>query len=302
MNTLDRLWIYQKERFPLVRTVPLLIVFSAASINVSAMLAGRALPGLWAYVIGALLALILFFQLRAADEWKDLETDTRYRPERPIPRGLVSLRLILGLALAMVPVAALLAFGYSLQVLWLLLAVWGWLALMTFEFGVPNWLKARPVLYLISHMAIMPLIDLLLTGMEWAPGGRPAAMLWTFLLLSLLNGCVLEMGRKIWAPENERDGVETYSGLWGGHRAANIWLVVVALAASVLMLVGLAIHAFLPLGICALAGFAACAWCVKRFQTAPTPSAQSRLDAAAGVWVLLCYGAAGFIPLWWGGS
>jgi hypothetical protein len=27
---------------------------------------------------------------------------------------------------------------------------------MSFEFGVPDWLKARPVLYLVSHMAIMP--------------------------------------------------------------------------------------------------------------------------------------------------
>ena len=35
-------------------------------------------------------ALIFFFQLRACDEVKDAEDDRRYRPERPIPRGLVS--------------------------------------------------------------------------------------------------------------------------------------------------------------------------------------------------------------------
>ena len=33
---LRRLWIYQRERFPLSRTALLLAVFSAASINVSA--------------------------------------------------------------------------------------------------------------------------------------------------------------------------------------------------------------------------------------------------------------------------
>ena len=31
---------------------------------------------------------------------------------------------------------------------------------MTAEFFVPEWLKARPFLYLVSHMAIMPFIDL----------------------------------------------------------------------------------------------------------------------------------------------
>ena len=81
-----------------MQTVPLLTVFAAASVNVSAMLAGRPLPGIWAYVVAALLALGIFFQMRAFDEAKDLEDDRRYRPERPIPRGLVSLRVILGLA------------------------------------------------------------------------------------------------------------------------------------------------------------------------------------------------------------
>jgi hypothetical protein len=70
------------------------------------------------------------------------------------------------------------------------------------------------VLYLLSHMAIMPLIDLLLTGIEWLPG-RAASGLWMFLALSFVNGCVLEIGRKLWAPENEIAGVDTYSGLWG---------------------------------------------------------------------------------------
>ncbi len=47
----------------------------------------------------------LFLQLRAADEVKDLEDDRRHRPERPIPRGLVSPRLIVGPALGAVPLA-----------------------------------------------------------------------------------------------------------------------------------------------------------------------------------------------------
>ena len=39
------LWAYQKERFPLAKTAPLLAVFSAASLCASAELPGRALPG-----------------------------------------------------------------------------------------------------------------------------------------------------------------------------------------------------------------------------------------------------------------
>lgn len=300
MTLLRRLWIYQAERFPLLRTVPLLAVFSAASINVSALLAGRETPGIGAYLAGLALALILFFQLRAADEWKDREIDARYRPERPVPRGLVSLRLVLGIAAALVPVGGLIAWAAAPGLPWLLALAWAWLALMTAEFGVAAWLRARMVLYLVSHMAIMPLIDLLLTGIEWVGHGGPAPALWLFLALSFVNGCVLEIGRKTWAPEDERDGVESYSGLWGPRRAVTVWMGCVAAAAGLLALLGMAMGAgglasvaIVGLGLCLLAGL--------RFRAAPASRAKL-VDAASGLWVLVCYAAAGFLPLLNGGE
>ena len=181
--TLRALWIYQAERFPLAKTAPILAVFSAASIAVSAELAERPLPGFGAFLSGFIVAFLIFFQMRACDEWKDLDDDRRYRPTRPIPRGLVSLELILTLGGLSMPLAALAIWLWHPPVLWLLALVWLWLAVMTVEFGVPKWLKARPVLYLVSHMAIMPLIDLLLTGIEWVPGGAIGQGLWLFPLV-----------------------------------------------------------------------------------------------------------------------
>ncbi|MFV2053147.1 UbiA family prenyltransferase [Aliiroseovarius sp. YM-037] len=300
MSVGQRLWTYQAERFPLIRTVPLLAVFAAASINVSAVFAGRELPGIGAYAVGLLLALIIFFQMRATDEFKDHDDDTRYRPERPIPRGLVSLRLILGIGLALVPVAALVAWLWAAGVFWLLLLVWAWLALMTAEFGVAKWLKARPLIYLVSHMAIMPLIDLMLTGIEWVPAGGPAPALWLFLVLSIINGCVLEIGRKVWALESEREGVDSYSGLWGAERSAMIWLCVVALALFFLIAIGLAAGAPLVVALVGLAGCAGCAWVASSFRRNPTAEWQSRVDNAAGLWVLLCYGVIACLPLFTG--
>lgn len=292
-----RLWVYQAERFPLTKTVPLLAVFSAASINVSAFLAGRPLPGMFAYLIGFGLVLILFFQMRVCDEVKDLEDDKAYRPERPIPRGLVSLQLIVGLALATIPIAIVLALASGHGLIWLLILVWLWLAAMTFEFGVPAWLKARPVIYLLSHMAIMPLIDLLLTGVEWTTSGAPYPGLWLFLALSFVNGCVLELGRKLWAPDSERNGVETYSKLWGVRTAAMVWVALIGIAA--LLLLGLAgltgvLLWTLPM---ALIGGGACLCAATTYTKAPTPMTEKRIDTCAGLWVFLCYASAGFLPL-----
>jgi hypothetical protein len=46
------------------------------------------------------------------------------------------------------------------------------MAVMTKEFFVPEWLKKRPIVYMVSHMAIMPLIDLYATACDWLAGGR----------------------------------------------------------------------------------------------------------------------------------
>jgi 4-hydroxybenzoate polyprenyltransferase len=297
MTPIQRFVIYQRERFPLLKTVPLLAVFSAASINVSAMLADRSLPGPTSYVSGFILVLIIFFQMRATDEWKDQETDRSYRPERPIPRGLIKLRTVLLIALGLVPVALVAAASIGSNVVGLLLLTWFWLSAMTFEFGVPRWLIAHPLVYLISHMAIMPLIDLLLTGIEWADKGGPPAALLLFLALSFVNGCVLEIGRKTWAPESEREGVDTYSKLWGPERSTLIWLALIALSALLLVSVGAAEGMLWPFVMVTIIGFIFVAVIALGFASSPTTMGQTRIDAAAGIWVLICYASAGFLPL-----
>lgn len=295
--SMSALWIYQKERFPLFKTAPLLAVFSAASLSVSAELSGRPLPDWGGYLAGFVIAMLLFFQMRVCDEYKDLEDDRRYRPDRPIPRGLVSLRLIISLGLVSLPITALAAWLWHPPVLWLLALVWLWLGAMTAEFGVAEWLKARPVLYLLSHMAIMPLIDLLLTGLEWLPFGGPASGLTLFLALSFVNGCVLEIGRKLWSPENEIAGVETYSGLWGTRKAARIWGACVLLSYALLLGVGAATGVLWISAVLGGIGVAICLLSAARYARSPTEKAEKHMDTIAGLWVFACYAIAGFLPV-----
>lgn len=292
-----RLWVYQAERIPLGKTALLLAIFSAASINVSAILAGRDLPGWGAYLSAFGIVLILFIQLRVCDEVKDREIDARYRPERPVPRGLVSLNTIVGIGTVLVLPAALFAYLYFPPTLWLLALVWLWLGLMSAEFFVGHWLSARPVLYLVSHMAIMPLMDLLLTGVEWLPQGGPPQGLWLFLVLSFVNGCILEIGRKAWAPENEREGVETYSSLWGVRRTGIVWTGLIGLSFVCLALVGGATGHIWAVIVPGLVGVIVCMITVRRYVRAPDNAAQKQMDTVAGLWVFTCYGAAGFAPL-----
>ena len=291
-----RLWTYQAERFPLGKTAVLCAVFSAASVSVSAHLAARPVPGPAAYLAAFVITLAFFFQLRVLDEIKDKEDDARLRPERPIPRGLVRLETIIALGIASAGVAVLAALAIDLRLIALLALAWAWMALMSFEFFVPAWLKARPFAYLVSHMAVMPLIDLVITGAEWTPHGAPVPALTLFLFLSFANGCVLEIGRKLWAPESEREGVETYSRVLGHAGGAALWLACLAAALGLLLAVGVATGAPLLTGAIGLAaaGFAGRAALAYRAQ--PSPERATALEDAAGLWVFACYAAAGFAP------
>lgn len=293
----SRLWTYQAERFPLGKTALLLAVFSAASISLSAHLAARPLPPAWTFIAVWLVAITLFFQLRAADEYKDLDDDRRYRPERPIPRGLVTLRLVLGLALGAAILAILLTLSVNPWLLVPLFAAYLWLMLMTAEFFVPHWLKARPLLYLISHMAIMAFIDFYVTAAEWLPHGPlPPPGIWVFVLLSCVNGCVLEFGRKTWAPGNERDGVETYSRLYGPTVSVRVWAGCCIAAWLLLSIVGYSAGAG---GLAAILGalvLAPVLLTARSFARTPTVALQQRIDLLAGLWVFACYAIAGFSP------
>ena len=158
------------------------------------------------------------------------------------------------------------------------------------------------MLYLLSHMAIMPLIDLLLTVIEWLPHGSPAPGLWLFIGLSFSNGCVLELGRKIWAPESERPGVDTYSGLWGPQKAVLIWLIFVVISWLLLVGVGMATGHLFAVGLIGTLGLLACFWAGRGYLRGLSAKDEKRVDSIAGLWVFLCYATAGFVPLLLGSS
>jgi len=197
-----------------------------------------------AFLATAFTLLAAFFALRVADEHKDSEVDRLTRPELPVPRGLVTLRE-LRIASSTLALLALVVNVVLAPVL--LLALTGvalWLALMTREFFAREWLRARPSAYLASHMVIMPLLLLYATGADWMVAGAAAApSLALFLAASYAIGLVLEIGRKVRGPTEERAGVETYTASWGITRANTVWLCSLVASAVLVALSGAAVRA-----------------------------------------------------------
>lgn len=299
LSLLRRLWIYQAERFPLRRHGPLITVFCGAACLYGGRLVGR-LPSLPVLLAAILCAGAFFPLMRLADEGKDRHDDRRWRPYRPVPRGLVSLRELAGVGLVLVLLQVLLVRLVAPAALPFLLLAWGWFALMGAEFFRPAWLRARPLLYTLSHMVIVPLIALLALAFSLpaaAPLPPPFPLLW-LLALCYLNGLAIEFARKIRPPALEEPGVDTWSGLWGEGPARRRWWRVVALSLPLAWL------AAAPVG----AGWSTLllltpllAWILCGPARTVRASGAEPLAVPTALWTLATYLALGWLPaLAWG--
>jgi len=226
---LHRWWIYQQERFPLAKHGPLIAVFSGAAVGYGTVLSGAdrgialAIPALGAFVS----SLGFFLLLRIADEFKDYAEDLRYRPYRPVPRGLVRRRELGWLGVGVGAVQLGLAVALRPELVGLLLLCWVYFGLMSREFFVGPWLRQRLAIYSFSHLVMVALIGLY--AVAWAGLPAPWERLVPFLLVCYGNGWVIELGRKIRLPAAEEPGVDTYSARWGLGPACRWWLVAVGL-------------------------------------------------------------------------
>jgi 4-hydroxybenzoate polyprenyltransferase len=300
-----RWWIYQRERFPLLGHGPLIAAFSFCAVSYSYLLRSHAAPHVqavplfdWASVIVAFVTCLLFFlQLRIADEFKDFEEDSTYRPYRAVPRGLVTLRE-LGVLFVL---CALVQLGLAIWLDWrlavILLGVWIYLAAMSKEFFVADWLKERPLLYMVSHMVIMPLVDLYATSTDWLIQlGRPPGGLWWFLLASFFNGMVIEIGRKIRSPADEERGVRTYSAVWGMTRASMAQALVMLLTGICATLAALRVGNMIApaiFGAMFVVGVGLLVW----FGCSPAPGRGKKIEVFSGIWTIVLYLALGALPL-----
>ena len=181
---------------------------------------------------------MFFFQLRITDEFKDYEEDLKYRPYRPVQRGIISLKALGKIGIATIIIQIILAHVINPKLIYFMLLVWVYMFLMTKEFFIKNWLTERILIYALSHVVIMIFITLVIvkgTGyileshfletlyLSVEKYGKNIFIgLIPLFALNYLNGIVLEIGRKTRRADEEEYGVQTYSKLWGKKKAAVI--------------------------------------------------------------------------------
>lgn len=300
LNIFKRFWIYQSERFPVFSYGLMVLTFAFSAMSYSKILRVDFDFSILTLLIGAMTSFGYFFLLRIFDEFKDADDDAKYRPYRAVPRGLVSFKELKGLATIIIGLQCILNAVFIPKMLW----IWGlviiYMFIMANEFFVRNWLRKHPISYLVSHMMIMPVIDFYTTGLDWNNNSTniPNGLI-IFLIVTFLNGVVIEIGRKIRAKNAEEIGVETYSYLWGEKGATITWLCVL-FTTFIFANVACFYAGFGKMTFMFLVFFLIfCAIPALKFLKTREQKIAAKIETMAGIWTLGMYLSLGGLPMIW---
>ncbi|MBL8557603.1 MAG: UbiA family prenyltransferase [Hyphomonadaceae bacterium] len=293
-----RLWTYQAARFPVASQGALIVLFALACVCFGALT--RAAPGApptpTLFVV-LVVVFLLFFQLRVADEHRDYDEDLAARPELPVPSGVITLPELDIFFTGALAIQVVLTAALHPPLLALLVLPWLWIFLVRNDFFDRALLKRRPLLSLALHLVFFPLVALYAAAAGQLPEtGLLSPALPVFLGLSAAAAMAMEFARKCRAKGDEREGVVTYSGLWGTVRAgmatASAVAAIVVFGALSFVATGVAGWWYLP---ATLAGFGAFLGAAG-YADKPTPArANALLGWVAGA-TALTYFSVGVLP------
>lgn len=189
-------------------------VFSLANVMMAWKLSASQ-PDFYRYAPAFLLCLFFFFRLRCFDEIKDYEVDLELNPDRPLARGLLSIRqvkwMIAGLTLAEILLCMIA--GLSALQAHAIAIVYSFL--MFYEFFIGKNLRPHLTTYAVTHTFVA-------TFLGWSIAVYASALDLTAVATdlfwlapinwSLFN--LFEFARKTFAKAEERSGADSYSSLF----------------------------------------------------------------------------------------
>ncbi|HVR37496.1 MAG TPA: UbiA family prenyltransferase [Thermoanaerobaculia bacterium] len=281
---------YLNERFPPIANVLLILVYYSSNQFLSFALTQ---PGTvahydrWSF-LGMVMLVCFFFHIRVFDEHKDYEDDCKHYPQRVLQRGDITLRhLKIAGAIAIATEVALAALrGPAALTAWAI--AFAFSLLMLKEFFAPHFLKRYFILYATSHMLIMPLLALTVFSfatLRWPWEAPP--WFWVYAFVGFFVTFNWEVSRKIRAPEQEIDGVDSYTKIFGTFGAAYVVLAIRAIDTALVAAVGWHLRFANWFYAALVLLYAVCLFGFVQYRTRPTPRHAKMMEIYAGMYMIV---------------
>lgn len=284
-----RLAAYLRERFPLLGHGILILSYYSSNQFLAKTLTEPGQPMRYGShsLLGAVTLFCVFFHLRVFDEHKDFEDDSKHYPQRVLQRGIVSLRDLRRLGAAVISIELLLSGLRGPAAAVALLLTLGFSVLMLKEFFVRDWLKRHFLLYATSHMLIMPLMALTVYSFttQRYPWQAPA-WFWLYAFVGFFVTFNWEVSRKIRAPEQEIDGVDSYTKLFGTYGAAWMVLAIRVVDTGLVALVGYHLDLSVWFYVALVVLFAVCLLGFLQYRFHTSVKTAKRMETYAGMYII----------------
>ena len=226
-NILTKLYKYQKKRFPLVvlSFTTISVVLSSAIViseNVSR-----------AVIINSFLATLLYlFHIRIIDEIRDYNHDSKFHKNRPIQKGIITLKeLKLANTFGML-IFFIIAFFYGKDTIALsfILLSYSFLALKDFFLNE----KIRKKFFLYNSINIIQMLILQLFLYSFFTNNFTFNIIIILhLMFVFINFVIIEVMRKIKIPKKESIGKDTYSWHFGFRKSLFVYWIIILINAVI---------------------------------------------------------------------
>ena len=236
MNFFKKWYTYQKERFPVLMygTYILAIVFATYCYVLNTMrlitidntlIIAKQFKFIEILPIFAV-TFLQFLMVRIIDEFKDYDEDYKFRPYRPVPRGLISLKELKVLFTICVILQVIITCMVNPFALIYLLLVWTFFAVMSKSFFIKKIVDKHVLLEVALDELLMPILILYIS--KFIGFVNPIysmeinisfVNLIPFMIMTYIVSWVVEVARKIRSKEQEEKGVKTYTAVFGINKA-----------------------------------------------------------------------------------
>jgi 4-hydroxybenzoate polyprenyltransferase len=172
-------------------------------------------------ILCAIAVLAIFLHLRIFDEIKDYKNDLVVHKDRPLARGLISVREAKIASLNLILLELCLAFfiGHAAFIAATCTVVYS--LIMYKEFFIGGWLRPKMATYALAHTLVSCWMSVFVysavTGLDFWKISKDYGI---FVLVNWMIFNIFEFGRKTFGKEEEEELVESYSKRLGPIRAA----------------------------------------------------------------------------------
>ncbi len=217
MNFFKKWYTYQKERFPiLIYGSYVLAIVIAVFCYCSYLVQNKYTINNLIIIPMFIVAFLQFLMVRIVDEFKDYEEDCKYRPYRPVPRGLIKLSELKVLFVICLSLQYIITIVINPRSLIYLLLLWLFFVVMSKGFFIKKFLDKHILAEVMLDELLMPILVLYLSSFAFFINIKA---MWKILILSYIISWIVEVARKVRCKDDEEKGVKTYTQVFGINKA-----------------------------------------------------------------------------------